>query len=135
MAAVDPSGSLLRAAAGVAAGDVPAIGHVAGRLREVRMTALPLPGDLAAEITAAYESLGAPGGAATTVAVAVRSSATMEDSPTASFAGLQDTYLAVRGVSAVLDAVRRAGPVCTVTSRSRTAAFSGCPRTGWPWGS
>ena len=39
--------------------------------------------------------------------VAVRSSATMEDSPTASFAGLQDTYLAVRGAAAVLDAVRR----------------------------
>ena len=39
-------------------------------------------------------------------AVAVRSSATMEDSPEASFAGLQDSYLAVRGVDAVLDRVR-----------------------------
>ena len=38
--------------------------------------------------------------------VAVRSSATMEDSPEASFAGLQDTYLAVRGADAVLDRVR-----------------------------
>ena len=38
--------------------------------------------------------------------MAVRSSATMEDSPEASFAGLQDTYLAVRGADAVLDRVR-----------------------------
>jgi pyruvate,water dikinase len=39
--------------------------------------------------------------------VAVRSSATMEDSAAASFAGLQDTYLGVRGAEAVEDAVRR----------------------------
>ena len=39
--------------------------------------------------------------------VAVRSSATAEDLPTASFAGQQDTYLNVVGVDALLDAVRR----------------------------
>ncbi|HTZ25881.1 MAG TPA: PEP/pyruvate-binding domain-containing protein, partial [Streptosporangiaceae bacterium] len=39
--------------------------------------------------------------------VAVRSSATVEDSADASFAGLQDTYLGVRGSSPVLDHVRR----------------------------
>ena len=38
--------------------------------------------------------------------VAVRSSATSEDSAEASFAGLQDTYLWVRGADAVLDQVR-----------------------------
>ena len=38
--------------------------------------------------------------------MAVRSSATLEDSAEASFAGLQDTYLAVRGTDAVLDRVR-----------------------------
>jgi pyruvate,water dikinase len=38
--------------------------------------------------------------------VAVRSSATLEDSAEASFAGLQDTYLAVRGAGEVLDRVR-----------------------------
>ncbi len=38
---------------------------------------------------------------------AVRSSATAEDLPEASFAGQQDTYLNVRGVDNVLDAVRR----------------------------
>jgi phosphoenolpyruvate synthase/pyruvate phosphate dikinase len=41
------------------------------------------------------------------VAVAVRSSATAEDLPEASFAGQQDTYLNVRGAEAVLQAVKR----------------------------
>ena len=39
--------------------------------------------------------------------VAVRSSATAEDLPGASFAGQQDTYLNVVGTDAVLDATRR----------------------------
>jgi pyruvate, water dikinase len=80
------------------ADDVDAIGRVAAGVR-ARITAAPLPPEVAAEITAAHDRLGAP-------AVAVRSSATLEDSPEASFAGLQDTYLAVRGVDAVLDRVR-----------------------------
>ena len=41
------------------------------------------------------------------MSVAVRSSATAEDLPSASFAGQQDTYLNVVGVEALLDAVRR----------------------------
>jgi pyruvate, water dikinase len=40
-------------------------------------------------------------------AVAVRSSATAEDLPDASFAGQQETYLNVRGEGALLDACRR----------------------------
>ena len=106
MAVADPAGSLVRAVGEVAAGDVPAIAQAASRLRR-RITALPLPGDVVAQITAAYGSLASPADAARPVPVAVRSSATMEDSATASFAGLQDTYLAVRGAAAVLDAVRR----------------------------
>ncbi|MCA1739180.1 MAG: hypothetical protein LC740_10220 [Actinobacteria bacterium] len=58
---------------------------------------------LAQAITAAYRQL-ADG---TSVPVAVRSSATAEDLPYASFAGQQDTYLNVVGVESVLDAVRR----------------------------
>lgn len=59
-----------------------------------------LPGDLAAEIDQAYAGLG--GGP-----VAVRSSATAEDLPGASFAGQQDTYLNVTGTTELLAAIRR----------------------------
>ena len=60
-----------------------------------------VPSDLTAAITAEVERAG-PG-----QAWAVRSSATAEDLPTASFAGQQDTFLNVIGADAVLDAVRR----------------------------
>jgi hypothetical protein len=59
-----------------------------------------VPDEIAAPIRAAYTALGEP-------AVAVRSSATAEDLPGASFAGQQDTFLDVRGADAVVDAVRR----------------------------
>jgi pyruvate,water dikinase len=55
---------------------------------------------LRSEIAEAYASLG------TEVPVAVRSSATAEDLPEASFAGQQDTYLNVRGLEDLLAAVR-----------------------------
>jgi pyruvate,water dikinase len=60
-----------------------------------------IPDDLAEAVTAAYRGLGGQ------VPVAVRSSATAEDLPTASFAGQQDTVLNVVGAEALLDAVRR----------------------------
>ncbi len=65
----------------------------------------PLPDDLANEIFAAYNTLGEQYGEGTDVAV--RSSATAEDLPTASFAGQQDTYLNIRGKGELLDACRR----------------------------
>ncbi|NUW30958.1 phosphoenolpyruvate synthase [Nonomuraea sp. SMC257] len=65
-----------------------------------RLLGTPVPEPVAKAVTAAYERLG--GGP-----VAVRSSATAEDLPFASFAGQQDTYLNVVGVDDVLDAVRR----------------------------
>ncbi len=77
-----------------------AIARVAAGVR-ARITAAPLPPPVAAAIEAGYAALG-PG-----PDVAVRSSATMEDSAAASFAGLQDTYLGVCGASCVLDHVRR----------------------------
>jgi len=61
----------------------------------------PLPPQIADAVTTAYAELGDD------VPVAVRSSATAEDLPFASFAGQQDTYLNVVGPDAVLDAVRR----------------------------
>ena len=98
MGTLDPDGSLRDEISGLPADDLGAIGRAAAGLR-ARITAAPLPPEVAAEITLAHDRLGAP-------AVAVRSSATLEDSPEASFAGLQDTYLAVRGIDAVLDRVR-----------------------------
>ncbi len=61
----------------------------------------PVPADVADAVRRAYAGLGPD------VPVAVRSSATAEDLPWASFAGQQDTYLNVVGADAVLDAVRR----------------------------
>jgi pyruvate, water dikinase len=66
----------------------------------------PLPPELLAEILAAHAALLEQAGAART-AVAVRSSATTEDSSDASFAGLQDTFLWVMTTEQLLDAVRR----------------------------
>ncbi|WP_433319342.1 rifamycin-inactivating phosphotransferase [Micromonospora sp. CA-269861] len=61
----------------------------------------PIPGDLAAAITGALARFGER------AAYAVRSSATAEDTPTASFAGQQDTYLNVVGPEAILRHVSR----------------------------
>lgn len=64
------------------------------------------PPDTAAAIVAAYRDLGRRAGMPD-AAVAVRSSATAEDLPDASFAGQQETFLNVRGERALLDACRR----------------------------
>ncbi len=63
------------------------------------------PMNLQEEITRAYQNLCSQYGA--DVDVAVRSSATAEDLPDASFAGQQETYLNVHGMAAVLDACKR----------------------------
>ncbi|MBW0102643.1 rifamycin-inactivating phosphotransferase [Pseudonocardia sp. KRD291] len=60
----------------------------------------PVPDDVAAAVTGSLTRAGRD------AAYAVRSSATAEDLPTASFAGQQDTYLNVVGPEAVLDRVR-----------------------------
>ncbi len=63
------------------------------------------PEDLERDIRAAYDTLTADlGGSATTWAV--RSSATAEDLPDASFAGQQETYLHIKGIDHILGAIR-----------------------------
>lgn len=69
--------------------------------RRAALLAAPVAARVAAAVAAAYAGLGAD------CAVAVRSSATHEDLADASFAGLQDTYLWVRGTRSVLDHLRR----------------------------
>ncbi|MFF6995409.1 rifamycin-inactivating phosphotransferase [Streptomyces sp. NPDC008313] len=80
--------------------DREAIRTLSARIRRtIEETAVP--GDVAAAITRAHARLGERG------AYAVRSSATAEDLPTASFAGQQDTYLNVVGPAALLEHVSR----------------------------
>ena len=82
-------------------------GDLAARGRRVRDLILdnPLTEDIAEEIVSAYEKLTEEHGA--DADVAVRSSATTEDLPEASFAGQQETFLNVRGSEGLLKAVHR----------------------------
>ncbi len=84
--------------------DVTALARKGKRAREIVYGA-GLPDDLAAEISDAYRMLQEEYGEE--VSLAVRSSATAEDLPTASFAGQQETYLNIKGRESLLDACRR----------------------------
>jgi pyruvate, water dikinase len=94
------------ALAGLGRGDV--VGHAAAARRiGAAFAARPLPADVAAAVQRDYAALcRAEGHAGGDLPVAVRSSATAEDLPDASFAGQQDTYLWVVGIDAVLERVR-----------------------------
>ena len=65
----------------------------------------PLPPEIASQVVQAYRQLVREYGEQLTVAV--RSSATAEDLPTASFAGQHETYLNISGEERLLDSVRR----------------------------
>jgi phosphohistidine swiveling domain-containing protein len=81
------------------ADDLEALASLAARARSL-ITSAELPTAIAGEVLTAYRALDG-------VPVAVRSSATAEDLPFASFAGQQDTYLNVIDAVALLDAVRK----------------------------
>ena len=83
--------------------DPESLASAAADAREVVLSS-HVPVELADAISTRYATLDAT---LDDTPVAVRSSATAEDLPTASFAGQQDTYLNVVGADAVLDAVRR----------------------------
>jgi pyruvate,water dikinase len=74
-----------------------AIRALAGEIRRT-IEGVTMPADLAAAVVEALDQ---------NEAYAVRSSATAEDTPTASFAGQQDTYLNVRGSAAVVEHIGR----------------------------
>ncbi|GAA4070683.1 PEP/pyruvate-binding domain-containing protein [Nonomuraea soli] len=99
---VPPGGCLSTEAYGLVAAGLDELiarapaGELAARARELLLAA-PVPESVRKAVAGIY-----PGGA-----VAVRSSATAEDLPHASFAGQQDTYLNVVGEDAVVEAVRR----------------------------
>jgi pyruvate,water dikinase len=99
LASIDPGGTARAQVAGLPPGDHAAIARVTAGLRARIASAAP-PADVRAAIIDGYRSLGAD------ALVAVRSSATGEDGEDASYAGLQDTYLCVRGADEVADRVR-----------------------------
>ncbi|MFJ6085203.1 rifamycin-inactivating phosphotransferase [Streptomyces sp. NPDC092369] len=84
----------------LSADDREAIGTLSAQIRRA-VEEIAVPVDLAAAITGALVRFGEQ------AAYAVRSSATAEDLPTASFAGQQDTYLNVVGPESVLQHVSR----------------------------
>jgi pyruvate,water dikinase len=95
---------IARALAGLDAGNVDDLRRRGQQVRAALLAA-SLPADLERAILAAYDRLGAAGGEA--LDVAVRSSATAEDLPEASFAGQQETYLNVRGHAVLLETCKR----------------------------
>ncbi len=88
--------------AGLDTDDVRELARV-GALIRTTVVEQPFPADLEADIRAAYDRLA---GDDAEVSFAVRSSATAEDLPDASFAGQQETFLNVRGIDAILIAIR-----------------------------
>jgi len=90
---------LRRQVANVNVEDPERLTAVSSRVRKLITTAA-LPDDLVAAIKAEYAALGG------VTAVAVRSSATAEDQPEASFAGQYSTLLNVRGIDHVLAAIK-----------------------------
>lgn len=88
-----------------AGADLAALEAASATLRS-RLEACPIPDEIASALMAAYRALDPLDGAEPPV-IAVRSSATAEDLPTASFAGQQDTLLNVQGEEALQEAVQR----------------------------
>lgn len=93
-----------RALTGLDTADMEDLRRRASQVRNLILGA-KIPADLEREILVAYDQL--KGNQLHPVDVAVRSSATAEDLPDASFAGQQETYLNVRGHLELLDACRR----------------------------
>ena len=92
------------ALAGLDVDDVDALATTGARIRGWILDA-ELPPELSDEITAAYAEMSAE--YSTDTDVAVRSSATAEDLPNASFAGQQETYLNIRGSDHLLRTCKR----------------------------
>ena len=83
--------------------DIPVLGEAGNTIRQWIIETPFLP-ELEADITSAFKTL--QGDAGDEASFAVRSSATAEDMPDASFAGQQETFLNVKGIDAVMVAIK-----------------------------
>ncbi|MBB5018751.1 pyruvate,water dikinase [Chitinivorax tropicus] len=83
--------------------DVATLAKVGAQVRQW-IVDTPFPAKLEEEITAAYDHMVAQSGS--DISVAVRSSATAEDLPDASFAGQQETFLNIHGLQNVMAAIK-----------------------------
>jgi pyruvate,water dikinase len=83
--------------------DVQALARIGKSIRDAVMKA-PFPATLETEIRSAYELLLKEAGVE--ISVAVRSSATAEDLPDASFAGQQETFLNINGIENIFKAIK-----------------------------
>ncbi len=107
LAAHDPKGMIRSEVEQLPADDLAAATRFAVDVRG-GIESAALPEDLRNAIAAHYDELHSQEDhAGSSEPVAIRSSATSEDSAEASFAGLQDTYLWVRGVDSVIEHVRK----------------------------
>jgi pyruvate, water dikinase len=104
LSGLDPAGEMAAEVGRLDPGDSAATGSVTRRIRRL-ISRTALPAGLREQIARSYSEFR-PDTAGRAPAVAVRSSATAEDGAEASSAGLQDSYLWVRGVDAVIDRVR-----------------------------
>ncbi len=102
--ASDTWGKLQATLANIDSVDVKKLAISGKRAREIIYTA-GMPNDLKAEILSAYHNLQHQYGEE--FSLAVRSSATAEDLPTASFAGQQETFLNISGEELLLDTCQR----------------------------
>ena len=99
---VDRGGSIRQAIGALDPQDLDSISRLSDQIQDL-FEATPIPASPSESIATAYKELC---GNRDGLHVAVRSSATCEDSAEASFAGLQDTYLWIRGEASVVKWVR-----------------------------
>ena len=108
--------------------DVRALAQVGAEIRAL-VENQPFPADLEQAIREEFVRLQGGNEAAS---FAVRSSATAEDLPDASFAGQQETFLNVVGIESVLHKMKEVFASFTTTAPSPTACTRALPMTWWP---
>ena len=90
--------------AGLDSNDVEALAKCGAEIRSW-IHEVPFPAEIEEDIRTYYQDLIS--GISSDISFAVRSSATAEDLPDASFAGQQETFLNIRGIDSILEAIRQ----------------------------